>query len=111
MTPFDSASRLADLRREISAAGYDGFLVPMADEFQSEYVPASARRIEFLSGFTGSAGLIAILKDKAAFFTDGRYTLQAQQQVPGELFQLFDSAAEAPSEWLAKNLSKDARLG
>ena len=45
----------------------DGFFVPMADEYQSEYAPASAQRIAFLSGFTGSAGFIIILCDKAAF--------------------------------------------
>ena len=89
---IDYASRLAALRAQISASGFDGFLVPMADEYQSEYVPASARRIEYLSGFSGSSGFIAVLKDKAAFFTDSRYTLQASQQVPPKLFTTFDIA-------------------
>ena len=107
----DYAARLTRLRAALATAGLDGFLVPMADEYQSEYVPASARRIEFLSGFTGSAGFIAVLKDKAAFFTDGRYTLQAQQQVPAEPFALFDSAVKTPTAWLTEQLTAGMRLG
>ena len=106
----DYTSRLAALRAQCAALGYQGFLVPMADEYQSEYVPASARRIEFLSGFTGSSGFIAVLKDKAAFFTDGRYTLQAATQVPAELFTIHDSAAKLPADWLAENLGTGAKL-
>lgn len=104
------ASRLKALRDELAKANYDGFLVPMADEYQSEYVPASARRIEFLSGFTGSAGFIAVLKDKAGFFTDGRYTLQARQQVLDTLFSVYDSATKAPGEWLTENLTGSMKL-
>jgi Xaa-Pro aminopeptidase len=106
----DHASRLAALRAQITSAGYHGFLVPMADEYQSEYVPASAQRIEYLSGFTGSSGFIAVLKDKAAFFTDGRYTLQATSQIAGNLFATFDSSVKPPSEWLAETLPDNARL-
>jgi Xaa-Pro aminopeptidase len=108
--PSDYASRLAALRAELTKYRYDGFLVPMADEYQSEYVPASARRIEFLSGFTGSSAFIAVLKDKAAFFTDGRYTLQAQQQISGELFALLDITVKTPSDWLAENAAKDSQI-
>src|SRR5277367_3078706 len=94
----DFAARLHALRAELAKNGTDGFLVPMADEYQSEYVPASAQRIAFLSGFTGSAGFIAVLRDKAAFFTDGRYTLQAGQQISTELFTVYDSAVKTPAE-------------
>lgn len=106
----DYTTRISALRAEIARHGYAGFLAPMADEYQSEYVPASARRIEFLSGFTGSSGFIAVLKDKAAFFTDGRYTLQAAAQVPVPLFSIHDSADKAPADWLAENLGAGAKL-
>ncbi len=99
----DIANRLKSLREQMTKQSLDGFLVPMADEYQSEYVPASAQRVAFISGFTGSAGFVAALKDKAAFFTDGRYTLQAERQVAPELFSIFDSGAKTPSEWLAEN--------
>ncbi|HEU0117085.1 MAG TPA: aminopeptidase P family protein [Alphaproteobacteria bacterium] len=107
----DYANRLTRLRAELDKAGLDGFLVPMADEFQSEYVPASAQRILFLSGFSGSSGFIIVLKNKAGFFTDGRYTLQASQQLTGDLFEVMDSGVKAPSEWLAANTSKGMKIG
>ncbi|MDR3424863.1 MAG: aminopeptidase P family protein [Alphaproteobacteria bacterium] len=104
------SERLSSLRREIESAGFDGFLVPMADEYQSEYVPPCARRVAFLSGFSGSAAYIVVLKDRAGFFTDGRYTLQAAQQVSGELFSLFNCAEKPPLAWLEENVGKGARI-
>ena len=106
----DYSSRLDALRNECAKSGFDGFLVPMADEYQSEYVPASAQRIAFLSGFTGSAGFIAVLKDKAAFFTDGRYTLQASQQIPSDLYTVHDSAVKSPVAWLSENASPQMKI-
>src|SRR6218665_616510 len=47
-------NRLADLRAEMKARGVDGFFIPRADEFQGEYVPARAERLEWITGFTGS---------------------------------------------------------
>ena len=107
----DFYPRLSALRNQITKAGFDGFLVPMADEYQSEYVPASAQRIQFLSGFTGSSAFIVVLKEKAAFFTDGRYTLQAASQVPTELYTTHDITKLSPSEWLEKNLHAGAKIG
>jgi len=107
----DYASRLTSLREQISKANLDGFFVPMADEYQSEYVPASAQRIEFLCGFTGSAGFVIVLKNKAVFFTDGRYTLQAGQQLDKHLFDIYDGAAKSPSEWLAENAKAGMHIG
>jgi len=111
MHGIDTSARLKSLREQMAKARLDGFFVPMADEYQSEYVPASAQRIAFLSGFTGSAGFIVVLKDKAAFFTDGRYTLQASKQISSDLFAVFDSGAKTPSEWLAENTKKGTKLG
>ena len=103
--------RIANLRRELAKQGLDGFLVPMADEYQSEYVPASAQRLAFISGFTGSAGFIIILRDRSAFFTDGRYTLQAEQQLPDGAFIRFDSADKTPTAWLAEILTTGMKIG
>ena len=72
--------RLAALRDELQRQGLDGFIVPRADEHLGEYVPASAERLAWLTGFTGSAGLAVVLADKAAVFTDGRYVLQLAAQ-------------------------------
>lgn len=103
--------KLALLRHELSTQQLDGFVIPMNDEFQCEYVPDSARRVQFMTHFTGSAGLAIVLKDKAAFFTDGRYTLQAQDQVDSKYYQLFDSTELSPQTWLKLNLPAGAVLG
>src|SRR5215467_14055754 len=86
--PKTAAPRLTALRGKLAALGFDGFLVPRADEHQGEYVPASAERLAWLTGFTGSAGLAVVLKDRAALFVDGRYTLQAAAQVATGLFEI-----------------------
>ncbi|MGB0750281.1 MAG: aminopeptidase P family N-terminal domain-containing protein, partial [Magnetospiraceae bacterium] len=82
-----SAERLAALRGAMKAQGLAGFVVPRADEFQGEYVPPYAQRLAWLTGFTGSAGLVIVLADTAAIFVDGRYTVQARQQVNAALFE------------------------
>ncbi|PZO86760.1 MAG: X-Pro aminopeptidase, partial [Micavibrio aeruginosavorus] len=64
--------RLDALRGELEKMGVDGFIVPRADEYQGEYVPASSDRLRFLTGFTGSAGYAVALKNFAGVFSDGR---------------------------------------
>lgn len=59
--PTRGAARIAALRGALKNAGLDGFIVPRADEHQGEYVPASAERLAWLTGFTGSAGTAIIL--------------------------------------------------
>jgi len=98
MTPSD---RLIALRAALRAAGVDGLLVPRADEHLGEYVPPSGERLAWLSGFTGSAGLAIVLADRAALFTDGRYTTQAGQQLDSALWALRHITEQPPSAWLA----------
>lgn len=104
-------ARVAALRTRLAALGLDGFLVPHADEYQGEYLPAAAERLAFLTGFTGSAGLAIVLSQEAALFVDGRYTLQAADQVDGDLFAIVDSGRTRPSAWLKENLASGAVLG
>ena len=108
---YDPSLHLETLRARLRQTGYDGFLVPMADEYQSEYVPSSAQRICFLSGFTGSAGFIIVLHDTAVFFTDGRYALQGKQQLRGDLFQIYDSSDKTPSKWMEENIAAGSKIG
>ncbi|MEP3232957.1 MAG: aminopeptidase P family protein [Hyphomicrobiales bacterium] len=102
--------RLTHLRDAMAKAGVTGFLIPRADEHQGEYVPACAERLAWLTGFTGSAGMAAVLKDKAAIFIDGRYTLQVRDQVAVDLLEPVHIADQSMGEWLAENLTKDDRL-
>ncbi|MBT3396972.1 MAG: hypothetical protein HN423_07305, partial [Alphaproteobacteria bacterium] len=74
---------LTALRGELVRRKLDGFIVPHGDEYQNEYLPPCAERLAWLTGFTGSAGLAIVLGGDAAFFTDGRYTLQAAEEVDG----------------------------
>ena len=84
----EQRTRLDALRRLLAQRGLDGFILPLTDEHGSEYVPAYARRLEWLTGFTGSAGTAVVLTDgPAALFVDGRYTLQAAEEVPEELYE------------------------
>ena len=106
-----AAERVAALRAALREAGVDGFVVPRADEHQSEYVPANAERLAWLTGFTGSAGTAVILAEAAALVVDGRYTLQAPEQVdPGvvTIVPLAESTAEA---WIGRTLRRGAVLG
>ena len=74
----------------MAAQGLDGFLVPHEDEHQNEYLPAANDRLAWATGFTGSAGAAVILTSKAAVFVDGRYTLQVQDQVDVDVFEVRD---------------------
>ena len=80
------APRVKALRTELARRGLTGFIVPRADRHQNEYVPAAEERLAWLTGFTGSAGAAVVLMERAALFVDGRYTLQAGQQVDTSLF-------------------------
>ena len=102
---------LARLRAELGRRHLDGFVVPRSDEHQGEYVPSSAQRLAWLTGFTGSAGFAVVLAGRAAFFTDGRYTLQARTEVDGKAFDLLHVTELPPPEWIAANLSAGAKLG
>ncbi|HKS89570.1 MAG TPA: aminopeptidase P family protein [Stellaceae bacterium] len=105
------AARLARLRDEFKAQHLDGFIVPRADEHQGEYVPPRGQRLAWLTGFTGSAGVAVVLRERAALFVDGRYTLQAATQVDADLFEIRHLIEEPPAEWLAGALAKGAVLG
>ena len=105
------AERLALLRHELAARGLDGFIVPRADEHQGEYVPPRGQRLAWLTGFTGSAGLAVVLRERAALFVDGRYTLQAAQQVDGSLFEIHHLIDEPPARWLGAALKPGEVLG
>ncbi len=75
------------LIEKIKTHHLDGYLIPSNDEFQSEYVPEHLNRLKFITGFSGSNGLALITPTQNLFFTDGRYILQAEQELNG-LFEI-----------------------
>src|SRR5215813_12214469 len=105
-----SASRLAALRTELARRGLTGFIVPSSDRHQNEYVPASERRLAWLTGFTGSAGVAIVLMERAVLFVDGRYTLQAREQVDTSLFAIEHLVETSPDRWIETNLGTHDRL-
>ncbi|MGH7104303.1 MAG: aminopeptidase P family protein [Acetobacteraceae bacterium] len=104
------ASRLASLRALLATRELAGFLVPRADEHLGEYVPPSAERLAWLTGFSGSAGLAVVLAERAALFTDGRYILQASSQIDRTLWEIRHSQEMPPERWLGE-VAPAARIG
>ena len=104
-------NRLSDLRKELEARGLDGFVVPISDEHMSEYVGAYAQRLRWLTGFGGSAGSAIVLRNKAAIFTDGRYTIQVREQVDGELYDYEPVPFSTHVKWLAANGPEGGKIG
>jgi Xaa-Pro aminopeptidase len=111
MTDSPLSGHLGALRSLMDTKALDAVLVPRGDEHLGEYVPPSAERLAWLTGFTGSAGLAVVLKEKAALFVDGRYTLQAAQQAPREHYEIRPLTADGHIAFLKENLGKNRRVG
>jgi len=99
------------IRVILQAQGLDGFIQPRNDEFLGEYVPPSAERLAWLTGFTGSAGLAIVLADRAAVFSDGRYTLQLAEQTDPAIWERLHIIETKPEDWLRANARQGARIG
>ena len=109
--PAEGAARIAKLRTELTRRGLQGFVVPRADEHQSEYVPKNAERLAWLTGFTGSAGTAVILLEAAALVVDGRYALQAPEQVDTTVITPVPLAETTVGAWIEAHLPEGACLG
>ncbi|NDR56552.1 aminopeptidase P family protein [Aliiruegeria sabulilitoris] len=109
--PEDGPPRLAALRAQIEATDLDGFLVPRADAHQGEYVAPHDERLAWLTGFTGSAGFCAVLKDIAGVFVDGRYRVQVRSQVALEHFTPVAWPQVTLAKWLLEHLPEGGRIG
>ncbi len=103
--------RLEALRAELRRRSLSGFVVPRSDEHQGEYVPPSAQRLAWLTGFTGSAGTAVVLLDRAAIFVDGRYTIQVRAEVDCGLFLPLHLVDQPPARWVGEVLNRGERLG
>jgi Xaa-Pro aminopeptidase len=105
-----AAFRLVTLRDVLKRFGVDGLIVPRSDEHLGEYVPAGAERLAWLTGFTGSAGLAIVLADRAAVFTDGRYTTQLSRETDPAQWEQRHITETQPATWLAE-AAGIARIG
>lgn len=96
--------RVDALRETMAAAGVTGLLVPSADPHLSEYLPARWQARQWLSGFTGSMGTLALTLERAALFADSRYWVQAEAELAGsgiELVRIGAGGSTAHVDWLA----------
>jgi Xaa-Pro aminopeptidase len=106
--------RINALRNLMQKNKIQAYLVPSTDPHQNEYLPARWERRKWISGFTGSAGELAVTRYKAGLWTDSRYFLQAEQQLKGTSIRLFKiGVPEIPSlmEWLKTELKAGERVG
>jgi len=106
-----ASDRLDGLRSLLAARGLDGWFVGREDMFQGEEVPACEERLAFISGFTGSAGYGLILSDSAGLFSDGRYTLQMENQSDGDCWRCFTLPEAGMADFLAGVDVAGARIG
>ena len=109
--PEHVAERVKALRALMAKAKLDAVLVPRADKHQGEYVPASAERLQWLTGFSGSAGIAVVAKKSAVLFTDGRYTVQAEAETDKSVFEISLQPRLKLAEWLSTALAKGQTVG
>lgn len=106
--------RIQALRIEMKRHGMSAYIVPSDDFHGSEYVGEYFKAREYLSGFTGSAGTLVVLADRAALWTDGRYFLQAESQLAGtDILLMRSGQKEVPkiADYLAEYLEDGAVIG
>lgn len=105
------SKRLTAIRQHMSTNNIDAFIIPSADEYLGEYIPEHNQRLRWISGFTGSAGTVIVLKDSATIFVDGRYTVQVRQQVSESEYNVLHLHDDPQPEWLAQILKSGSKVG
>ncbi len=106
-------SKLDVVRNGMAERGIDAYIVPSEDPHLSEYPPEEYKLRKHISGFTGSAGTLVVLSERAGLWTDSRYYLQAASELEGSGITLFkDGLAETPSyaEWICSKLPRGGRV-
>lgn len=104
-SPDQGPPRLLALRARLRKTGLDGFIVPRSDVHQGEYVAARDERLQWLTGFTGSAGFCIVLPEVAGVFIDGRYRTQVKAQVDPAAFTAVPWPEVKPGDWVTQKLS------
>lgn len=109
--PERVAERVKALRAYMAKAKIDAVLVPRSDKHQGEYVPACAERLQWLTGFSGSAGLAVVAKKSAVLMIDGRYTVQAAAETDTKVFEVSLLPRGKLADWLTANVGKGGTIG
>ena len=113
MNPMIAQQRLNDLRTQMQQHDLDAFIAMSADPHMSEYLPEYWQVRLWLTGFTGSVGIVVVTQDFAGLWVDGRYWVQAEQQLENTGFVLQKQTTEPTSThlaWFAQNLPLHATI-
>lgn len=108
-----SSEKIAALREQMALHKVDAFIIYSADPHMSEYLPDEWQERSWLSGFTGSAGLVVITQDKAGLWTDGRYFVQAPLELKGSGIDLFKDGMEGTPhyiDWIISEIPEDGTV-
>ncbi|MBR7158223.1 MAG: aminopeptidase P family protein [Alphaproteobacteria bacterium] len=105
------SEKIEALRELLKENELDGFIIPHNDEYQEEITAPCAERLKWLTGFTGSAGVAVVLRQKAFLLIDGRYTLQARTEVSKDDFTILDIYQNPLSSIIEKEMKITGRLG
>ena len=106
-----NAEKINLIRKVMLNQYVNGFIVPQTDEYLGEYISRRAERLNWLTGFTGSAGVAVVLENSAVVMSDGRYTIQLADEVDNALYALENSQKVKLSAWLTENAGKEAVIG
>lgn len=107
-------NRVSALRKIMEDRNIDAYIIPSADNHQSEYVGEHFKSRQFISGFKGSAGTVVITRNKAGLWTDGRYFIQAEKELSGsgiDLFKIGEDGVATVNEFVIENIPQGGTLG
>lgn len=108
-------SNLVRLKKKLQQKRVDFLILNNSDQFFLEYIPNCEKRIEFLTGFSGSNAVLLLsseqkLSQNSKFFTDSRYLIQAKQQIDNKIFEIIDMAEQSLFSWLENNIKKQQKI-
>lgn len=108
---LSNKSKLQKLRKLMQTRNIDVCLINQTDEFQNEFLPTYSQRLQWLTNFSGSAGEAVITMSKAYLFVDGRYTLQAKNEVNKNIYKVYNYTEKTPTEILKSFKFKKINFG
>ena len=108
---LSNKSKLQKLRKLMQTRNIDVCLINQTDEFQNEFLPTYSQRLQWLTNFSGSAGEAIITMSKAYLFVDGRYTLQAKNEVNKNIYKVYNYIEKTPTEILKSFKFKKINFG
>ena len=98
---------LEQFQNKMREKGIDYYYLCMGDDHNSEFIHPFYKTIEYLTGFTGSAGQLVIERDHVILWSDGRYYIQAKKQIEGKSIEFYDLTMPSPIEYIQSRYSKN----